>query len=162
MNSLLAVLRALDRGVQSAVIYDQRNPLDVVSFVATAMLTTPRGIMCNKVPWKPMYHTPDGRATVFNKLAMLPTMLVIVKIVLEGVHYHAREWTWDKVVLLLHQKLSPSYAAPSSDGGHSAEALDAASDLYRNLLRTWCVLISCNFLARKWWALTYKCRSFLP
>jgi hypothetical protein len=142
--SLLTVLRAMDRGVQEAVVYDRANPFHLVSFVAAALLTTPRGLLCNKVPWKQMYQTADGRATVFNTLAMVPTMLLIVKIILEGVRYHSREWTYNKVVLLF-LGWSPFFATTATAGANIAAAasdeIDAVHDLLDDLLMLWYVCV---------------------
>lgn len=59
------------------------NPLDLLGFVVAITCATPH-FLWTKSRWTALHATPEGRAIVFNTLALFPSLLMAGKFVISG------------------------------------------------------------------------------
>jgi len=141
---LLNSIGALEAALNNMTMYHRSNPLHLVSFATSAMVSTVRMVSSNRTMWKSFYHSADARANVFNALALLPTALLIVKVVDDGIRLHCHAWTWEKVMLLwrnpdsLLQGWATAFGAINTNSsGDEGKEISAANSLLDHLIMTW-------------------------
>ena len=135
---LLNTISAMEATLNNVMMYHRSNPFHLVAFATTATVCTAR-LLSTKAMWKQMYHSADARANVFNAFALLPTMLLVGKVVAEGIHLHSHAWTWDKVMALLHSEEWLHVLAYGANNTVSVSEKEAnlANYLLDNLIMTW-------------------------
>ena len=140
---LLNSIGALEAALNNMTMYHRSNPLHLVAFATSAMVSTVRMVSSNRAMWKSFYHSADARANVFNALALLPTVLLIVKVVEDGIRLHCNAWTWEKVMLLWRNpdSLLGWAAAFGANNTNSStgddKKISAANYLLDHLILTW-------------------------
>lgn len=97
---LLSSMNAMETALNTTTMYYRSNFFHQLVYLTNAALSTAR-LLSNKAVWQQMFHSPDARAHVFNTMTILPTMILIAKVIATGIHTHCHYWTWENIFMLV-------------------------------------------------------------